>query len=51
VVIHNFAGVVDTGNASFAGINNASPVSFTPLMHHQNFESSPVSLKEQSVKK
>jgi hypothetical protein len=55
VVIHNFAGVVDTSNASFAGINDTGDAciagSFTPVMHHQNFESSPVSLTEQSVKK
>jgi hypothetical protein len=31
-------------------VMHASPMSFTPAMHHQNFESSLVSLKEQSVK-
>jgi hypothetical protein len=36
---------------SMTPVMRASLVSFTLVMHHQNFESSLVSLKEQSVKK
>jgi hypothetical protein len=37
--------VSDASNACIAGIV------YTRMMHHQNFENLPVSLKEQSVKK
>ncbi len=42
-MIANFAGDIDTGNASFAGVNDAGKACRT-------FDSMPVTLKEQSVK-
>jgi hypothetical protein len=35
---------------SLTPVMHASLVLFTPVMNHQNFESSPVSLQEQSAK-